>query len=161
VIDLVLAGGLSPPCLHSAHPAIDAETLFSRRTNTPSKLDEAKGYVRDALANGAIESQLLEDGAIARGVAPATFKRAKNEVGVTSKKVGFGKDGKWHVALIKNDHLSALAGVDHVHGDPVDREEGHLITFDDQPDSGPESTTTPKDDQHEGGDGIEEHDERD
>jgi len=60
-----------------------------------SKLEEAKGFLRDILSRGPVASSESEKEAKVAGIAPATLKRAKTVLGVKSKKASFGGGWIW------------------------------------------------------------------
>ncbi len=60
-----------------------------------SKLDEAKGFLKDVLSDGPMGSIEIEKDAKKAGVATATLKRAKTALGVTAKKASFGGGWIW------------------------------------------------------------------
>jgi AAA domain len=77
------------------------EALAERRGPSPDRLNEAKQFVLDALADGPIESTALEAQASAAGISVPTLKRAK--AALSSKREGKIKSTKkgkpWFVAL--------------------------------------------------------------
>lgn len=62
-------------------------------------LDEAKEFLRQALAGGAMSANAMLAAAKRVGIAERTLKRAKRALGVESRRGGFGKDGGWVWAL--------------------------------------------------------------
>lgn len=64
-----------------------------------SALDDATGWLRQALADGRLESKDVQKLAKENGHAWATVRRAKDEVGVIVEREGFGPGAKWFWSL--------------------------------------------------------------
>jgi len=66
---------------------------------SPSKLDEAVGWLRERLSNGPVTSHTLYDDALAAGISQKTLNRARAAVQVKTIK----PDGVWSVTLDRDD----------------------------------------------------------
>lgn len=78
------------------------ELVASRagKRGRPDMKTEAMELIRELLKNGRMESTKLKDRVISElGIGASTFKKAKKEVGVKSKKRGFSDNGKWYCSL--------------------------------------------------------------
>ncbi len=60
-----------------------------------SAVDEAKGFLRDALNNGARRASEIFEEAKSANIAERTLKRAKEKMKINARKDGFGKEGYW------------------------------------------------------------------
>src|SRR5258708_2044102 len=83
-----------PQPLRSA-PKSSGRTLQS----TPKKIDTAVALLRAELASGERPAAELEAGALCIGISPRTYDRARKRLGVTSRRIGFGRWAKYMIAL--------------------------------------------------------------
>lgn len=74
-----------------------ADALLSIPSNPEerSALEDAKTFLEEVLVDGAVDSREVQRQAKQAGIAERTLHRAKNALNVTSKRDGFGKEGKW------------------------------------------------------------------
>lgn len=72
--------------------------------------DEAMEWLRQALAEGAQESKLVQRDAKDAGLSWRTVESAKKKLGVEVYKEGFGKDGKWFWKLPAHSATVAAVG---------------------------------------------------
>ena len=73
--------------------AIELMNAAEGETVKVSKLDEAKRFLRIALAKGERPQKEIEAEALAQGISERTLKRASQEIG--KRKGGFGSSGGW------------------------------------------------------------------
>ena len=73
----------------------------------PSRLDDAIDFLRDVLADGSLPSLEVTALAAAEGIAKRTLKRAKQKLGIESKRKGYGPGSAVHWSLPKD------AGIPH------------------------------------------------
>ena len=71
------------------------ELLNSAEGETVSKLDEAKRFLRIALAKGERPQKEIEAEALAQGISERTLKRASQDGEIGKRKGGFGSSGGW------------------------------------------------------------------
>jgi hypothetical protein len=64
-------------------------------------IEKAKAFLRRELANGEIGAVELEEAAKDEGIALRTLDRARRELGVISRRTGFGKTGRSWLSLPK------------------------------------------------------------
>jgi hypothetical protein len=71
--------------------------------NSGGRADGARGEARDFLADvlqeGPVPTEEVKRQASDRGISDTTLQRAKRELGVTSERVGYGRDGEWRWLL--------------------------------------------------------------
>jgi len=77
-------GGLTPEDL-----------LAAERRERDSELEEAKGWLREVLADGPMPVRELRGEAKAAGFSWATIRRAKDALGIKPRREGFGEFGQW------------------------------------------------------------------
>jgi hypothetical protein len=65
----------------------------------PKKIDVAVAWLRAELASGERAAAEVEANALCAGVAPRTYDRARKRLGVTSRRIGFGRWAKYMIAL--------------------------------------------------------------
>jgi hypothetical protein len=69
------------------------------RARGSKKIDTAVAWLGTELANGERMAAVVEAKARSRGIAPRTLDRARQRLGVTSRRVGFGRNAKYIMAL--------------------------------------------------------------
>ena len=81
-------------------PQLTASRL-SRQTLAPSpkKIDIAVDWLRAQLATGEQVAAEVEAKARSLGIAPRTYDRARRHLGITSRRIGFGRMAKYMMAL--------------------------------------------------------------
>jgi hypothetical protein len=74
---------------------------LSRQTLAPSpkKIDIAVAWLRTELAAGEQVAAKIEAKARSAGIAPRTYDRARRRLGITSRRIGFGRKAKYLMAL--------------------------------------------------------------
>jgi len=74
---------------------------LSRQTpaSNPKKIDVAVAWLRAELATGEQAAVEVESNARCAGIAPRTYDRARKRLGVTSRRIGFGRWAKYVIAL--------------------------------------------------------------
>jgi hypothetical protein len=65
----------------------------------PKKIDLAVALLRTELASGERPAAEVEAKALCIGIAPRTYDRARQRLGVTSRRIGFGRWAKYVIAL--------------------------------------------------------------
>jgi hypothetical protein len=65
----------------------------------PKKIDMAVTWLRAELASGERSAVEVESNAVCAGIAPRTYDRARKRLGITSRRIGFGRCAKYMVAL--------------------------------------------------------------
>jgi hypothetical protein len=65
----------------------------------PKKIDLAVAWLRTKLASGERPAAEVEAKALCAGIAPRTYDRARKRLGVTSRRIGFGRWAKYMIAL--------------------------------------------------------------
>jgi hypothetical protein len=65
----------------------------------PKKLEIAVAWLRTELASGERPAAEVEARALCAGIAPWTYDRARQRLGVTSRRIGFGRWAKYMIAL--------------------------------------------------------------
>ncbi len=65
----------------------------------PKKIDTAVAWLRTELASGERMSTVVEAKARSVGIAPRTFDRARERLGIKSRRVGFGRSAKYIMIL--------------------------------------------------------------
>jgi putative DNA primase/helicase len=79
----------------TADDALAAErAAFQTQTDAPERR-EAEEFLKEVLAEGPVLAGKVEAAAKAAGVARRTLHRAKERLGVTSLKDGFGQKARW------------------------------------------------------------------
>jgi hypothetical protein len=63
------------------------------------KIDIAAAWLRTELAAGEQAAAVVEAKALCAGIAPRTYDRARQRLGVTSRRIGFGRWAKYMIAL--------------------------------------------------------------
>jgi hypothetical protein len=98
-------GAVSSPTTSSSpqqnpRPQRSASKL-SRHAPPPSqkKIDIAVAWLRTELAAGERAAAEVEASALCAGIAPRTYDRARKRLGVTSRRIGFGRWAKYVIAL--------------------------------------------------------------
>jgi hypothetical protein len=66
---------------------------------SPKKIDTAVALLRAELASGERPAAEVEAKALCIGIAPRTYDRARKRLGVTSRRIGFGRWAKYVIAL--------------------------------------------------------------
>ena len=79
--------------------SLTAEQVLAVPSDTTErgKLDEAKDFLQELLANGPLPSPQVEKAARAAGISPITLRRAKDVLGVKAKKNSFGGGWAWEL----------------------------------------------------------------
>jgi hypothetical protein len=73
-----------------------SEAMAATNENkSPSARNEAKEFLLEYLAEGAMPRKSVEEAADAHGINERTLRRARGELGIKIIKRGFGKDGEW------------------------------------------------------------------
>jgi len=65
----------------------------------PNRIDVAVAWLKAELADGERPAVEVESNAVCAGIAPRTYDRARKRLGVTSRRVGFGRWAKYMIAL--------------------------------------------------------------
>jgi hypothetical protein len=63
------------------------------------KIDAAVAWLRAELASSERPAAEVEATALCMGIAPRTYDRARKRLGVTSRRIGFGRWAKYMIAL--------------------------------------------------------------
>jgi hypothetical protein len=66
---------------------------------SPKKIDLAVALLRTELASGERPAAEVEAKALCIGISPRTYDRARKRLGVTSRRIGFGRWAKYMIAL--------------------------------------------------------------
>jgi hypothetical protein len=74
---------------------------LSRQTpaSSPKKIDVAVAWLRAELASGERPAAEVEASALCAGIAPRTYDRARQRLGIVSRRIGFGRWAKYMIAL--------------------------------------------------------------
>jgi hypothetical protein len=74
---------------------------LSRQTpiSGPNRIEVAVAWLRAELAGGERPTAQVEAEALCAGIAPRTLDRARKRLGVTSRRIGFGRWAKYVIAL--------------------------------------------------------------
>jgi hypothetical protein len=97
--------GAVSPVTRSAFPQQGPQPLRSALKSgqapppTPKKINVAVSWLRAELANGERAAAEVEANALCAGIAPRTYDRARKRLGVTSRRIGFGRWAKYMIAL--------------------------------------------------------------
>jgi len=67
--------------------------------STPKKIDTAVALLRAELASGERPAAEVEAKALCIGISPRTCDRARQRLGITSRRIGFGRWAKYMIAL--------------------------------------------------------------
>jgi hypothetical protein len=67
--------------------------------SSPKKIDIAAAWLRTELAAGEQAAAVVEAKALCAGIAPRTYDRARQRLGITSRRIGFGRWAKYMIAL--------------------------------------------------------------
>lgn len=84
-----------------------ANELLNARAPRTSKLDEAQAIIAQMLADGHRPETEVLAACVEQGISERTFTRARTEMGVLARKVGFGSSGYWSLSLASDDSLAA------------------------------------------------------
>jgi len=76
------------------------------------KIDTAVDWLRAELATGERPAAEVEANALCAGIAPRTYDRARKRLGVTSRRVGFGRWAKYMIALPMLDRTPEASSTD-------------------------------------------------
>jgi putative DNA primase/helicase len=87
---------------------LTAEDLLNYKVpdSENNALEEAKEFLTDTLQNEALSAKDIFIMASKAGYSKRTIERAKRELNITVKKIGFGKDSQWIWRLPKNNKNS-------------------------------------------------------
>jgi hypothetical protein len=85
------------PVTVTANDVLAAEA--ERASGDRSALREAMDFLRTELLVGEVETTIVEEQARRAGIAPRTLKRARAELGVKTRREGFGVAGKFFLSL--------------------------------------------------------------
>jgi hypothetical protein len=69
------------------------------QAQNPKKIDLAVALLRSELATGERPAAEVEAKALCAGICPRTYDRARHRLGVTSRRIGFGRWAKYVIAL--------------------------------------------------------------
>jgi len=69
-----------------------------------SAVDEAETFLRDLLANGSMPAEEIKKAAVSATISWPSVRRAKDRMGVVSRRSGFGGDGKWSWVMPGHDN---------------------------------------------------------
>ena len=69
------------------------------RAPGPKKIHLAIAWLLTELATGEEAASVVEAEAVSAGIAPRTYDRARKRLGVTSRRIGFGRRAKYMIAL--------------------------------------------------------------
>lgn len=91
----------------------DARDLLAQAERIPdngerSEVEEAKDFLRELLANGPAEVRDIQGEAEGFGHSWRTIERAKKEIGVLSRREGFGKQGKFSWELPPSSQMKLV-----------------------------------------------------
>jgi len=88
---------------------LTADDILNYRTpdNDDTALDEAKEFLNDVLQDGPVSANDIYKMAKNAGHSKRTIERAKKELNVTVKKIGFGKESQWIWELPNNKNSLA------------------------------------------------------
>jgi putative DNA primase/helicase len=75
--------------------ANDALAADAAGDSNRSAIEEAMELLRDLLSEGSVPAKEVKAEANSAGLTWATVRRAKDRLGITSKREGFGDDGVW------------------------------------------------------------------
>jgi putative DNA primase/helicase len=78
---------------------MSADEAIATGSDGRNLLDEAVDFLREELRNGEVGVDEMKRRAENAGIAARTFKRARAQLGVITKKKGFGSDGKFFLSL--------------------------------------------------------------
>jgi hypothetical protein len=78
----------------------------------PKKIEIAVALLRSELASGERPAAEVEANALCAGIAPRTYDRARKRLGVTSRRVGFGRWAKYMIALPMLDGTPKASSTD-------------------------------------------------
>jgi hypothetical protein len=78
----------------------------------PKKIDLAVALLRSELVSGERPAAEVEANALCVGIAPRTYDRARKRLGVTSRRVGFGRWAKYMIALPMLDGTPKASSTD-------------------------------------------------
>jgi hypothetical protein len=102
------------PTIHTAasllsQPAVEPE---------PSAVEEAMAFLRDALREGErLAEEVKQEGRVL-DISPPTLKRARERLGVKSRREGFGRSGRW-LWQLPSEAESPDAGTDEARADDI------------------------------------------
>jgi hypothetical protein len=85
------------PVAMTANEALAAAEL--ERASDHGALDEAKEFLRTELCKGEVETSVVNEQAHRAGISPRTLQRARERLGVKTRREGFGRDGKFFLSL--------------------------------------------------------------
>jgi hypothetical protein len=74
--------------------------------------DDAQDFLTELLANGPVSVKDIQADGREAGFSWSTLRRAKDELGVKSKRTGFSKDGGWSWSLPNDASAKALTRAD-------------------------------------------------
>ena len=91
----------------------DARNLLAQAERIPndsdrSEIEDAKDFLRELLANGPVEAKDVREEVDGFGHAWRTVERAKKEMGVLSRREGFGKQSKCWWELPPSSQMSLV-----------------------------------------------------
>ena len=91
----------------------DARVLLGQAEKLPDEdeqgeLENAKDFLRELLADGPVDAKDVREEADGFGHAWRTVERAKKEIGVLSRREGFGKQGKFSWELPQSSQMSLV-----------------------------------------------------
>jgi hypothetical protein len=75
--------------------ANDALAADAAGDSNRSAIDEAVEFLRDLLGEGSVPTREVKAEASSAGLTWATVRRAKDRIGITPRREGFGDDGVW------------------------------------------------------------------
>jgi hypothetical protein len=92
-------GAFSPASPQEIHRPKRGAPKSSNPQPSPKKVDTAVAWLRTELAAGERKAAEVEANALSVGIAPRTYDRARQRLGITSRRVGFGRLAKYMIAL--------------------------------------------------------------
>jgi hypothetical protein len=92
-------GGTRSVSPQKVHPKRSASKSSGPTPANPKKIDLAVAWLRAELASGERSAVEVESNAVCAGIAPRTYDRARKRLGITSRRIGFGRCAKYMVAL--------------------------------------------------------------
>jgi hypothetical protein len=92
-------GGTRSVSPQKVHPKRSASKSSGPTPANPKKIDLAVAWLRTVLAAGERAAAEVEAKALCIGISPRTYDRARKRLGVTSRRIGFGRWAKYMMAL--------------------------------------------------------------
>ncbi|MEE1611891.1 AAA family ATPase [Microvirga sp. CF3016] len=114
-----VGSGTAPHLVFDDEPvAISADVALNETRSireARSALDEAKDFLLECLADGAMPALEVKAAAQGMGISSASLRRAKEELGITPKKSGMAGEWRWMLP----EHPKALTTAEDAHSDTM------------------------------------------